>query len=159
MFTKHRHGRDNKLAVWQLGVADEDVMEKTLPVNCTLPIPTPRDPWLLHSLTVNTLNFCSFAMCYDSLPAPLAGSLALEANSRTRPILLAIPNTLNSGGVCSSSPDKMTRKSNKCRRLMSFNYHQRSVFQSYTPRRAQTLVCCDRVQSICPHHIHVPQAW
>ncbi|SLM40286.1 WD40/YVTN repeat-like-containing domain [Lasallia pustulata] len=87
------HGRDNKLAVWQLSVADEDVMDKTLPVNCTSPFPTPKDPWLLHSLTVNTLNFCSFAMCYDTLSA------SLETNDRARPVLFAIPNTMDSGGI------------------------------------------------------------
>lgn len=149
----HRHGRDNKLVVWQLGVADEDGMEKTLPVNCTFPVLIPKHPWLLHSLTVNTLNFCSFAMCYDALSA------SLEANDRARPILLAIPNTINSGGVCPSRPQYYDPKCNRCRRLMSSSYHQSNVSQSYKARGAQTLVRGDRVQTVYPHDVYVSQAW
>lgn len=142
--------------MWQLGAADEYGMEKTLPVNCTFPIPPPKDPWLLHSMTVNTLNFCSFAMCYDSLPASSVGTLALEANSRARPILIAIPNTINSGGVRSSCPNSVAWNSNKCCRLISFNSHQRSVSQSYKRRRAQILVCSDHERSNYLHDIYYP---
>ena len=95
--------------MWQLGAADEDVMEKTLPVNCTSQALIPKDPWLLHSLTVNTLNFCSFAMCFGALSASSLGNQALEGNERAKPIILAVPNTMDSGGVCSACPEIILR--------------------------------------------------
>ena len=47
---------------------------------------TPRpQPWLLHALDVNTLNFCSFAVA-DGAVDPLE-------------ILVAVPNLLDSDSV------------------------------------------------------------
>ena len=91
------HGRDSKLAVWQLGAEDEESMGKTLPVN-NAPLTAPH-PWLLHMLTVNTLNFCSFAMCLDGMPQPYPLKMAIEAKEHPPPILVAVPNTMDSGGV------------------------------------------------------------
>ncbi|KAL8747184.1 MAG: hypothetical protein Q9190_000891 [Brigantiaea leucoxantha] len=91
------HGRDNKLAVWQLGPSEEDSMAKTLPIDGPAQ-PTPQ-PWLLHVLTVNTLNFCSFAMCYDGLPQPLPNLEGSEEKKPVFPILIAVPNTIDSGGI------------------------------------------------------------
>ncbi|KAL8657492.1 MAG: hypothetical protein Q9226_001868 [Calogaya cf. arnoldii] len=87
------HGRDNKLAVWQLAVEDEEAVGKTLPVDKP-PVTTPQ-PWLLHMLTVNTLNFCSFAMCLDGMPQPYT----IKAIKHPPPILIAVPNTMDSGGI------------------------------------------------------------
>ena len=91
------HGRDNKLLVWQLGLADEPAMDKMLPVEVAL---TPRkQPWLLHALPVNTLNFCAFAMCRDGMPQVMSSVRALQDKDVPCPILIAVPNTVDSGGV------------------------------------------------------------
>ncbi|KAK2042083.1 WD domain-containing protein [Colletotrichum somersetense] len=81
------HGRDHRLAVWQLGSKDESHLSKKLPLDET-PEPRPQ-PWLLHLIEVNTMNFCSFASC-----APLPNSA-----SETEKLLLAVPNTLASESV------------------------------------------------------------
>ncbi|OHF02230.1 WD repeat domain-containing protein [Colletotrichum orchidophilum] len=81
------HGRDHKLAVWQLGLKDESHLSKKLPLDET-PEPRPQ-PWLLHLIDVNTMNFCSFASC-----APLPGD-ATESSS----LLLAVPSTRASESV------------------------------------------------------------
>ncbi|KAL9582701.1 MAG: hypothetical protein Q9212_003146 [Teloschistes hypoglaucus] len=91
------HGRDSKLAVWQLGPDEEASIGKTLPVNKP-PITTPH-PWLLHMLTVNTLNFCQFAMCLDDMPQPSTPHAAIKDSKHHPPILVAVPNTMDSGGM------------------------------------------------------------
>ena len=58
------HGMDNKLCVWQLREADESSLSKVLPVEDAMT--ERKQPWLLHSLPVNALNFCTFAMCHES---------------------------------------------------------------------------------------------
>ncbi|KAK1997842.1 WD domain-containing protein [Colletotrichum falcatum] len=83
------HGRDHRLAVWQLGSKDESHLSKKLPLDET-PEPRPQ-PWLLHLIEVNTMNFCSFASC---VPPPGAGDA-----SETAKLLLAVPNTLASESV------------------------------------------------------------
>lgn len=55
------HGRDGKLNVWQLTADEEASFSKQLPA--TDPSMHRKKPWLLHSLPVNTLNFCAFTMC------------------------------------------------------------------------------------------------
>lgn len=57
---KTRHGRDNKLCVWQLNETDETDLSRTLPIDDASI--ERKDPWLLHSLHVNAMNFCAFAM-------------------------------------------------------------------------------------------------
>ncbi|KAK3318215.1 WD40-repeat-containing domain protein [Apodospora peruviana] len=75
------HGRDNKLIVWKLDGEDETQMSTVLPLD---PSTEPRpQPWILHMLEVNTMNFCSFAHC---------------AISRDE-ILIAVPNTLASEAI------------------------------------------------------------
>ncbi|KAI7357636.1 WD40 repeat-like protein [Hortaea werneckii] len=56
------HGRDSKLCVWQLQEDDDTPYSKTLPVDDA--VTDRKQPLLLHTLMVNTLNFCSFAMCH-----------------------------------------------------------------------------------------------
>lgn len=102
----YSHGRDNKLLVWQLGVADEPAMDKTLPIDTG---PSSRkQPWLLHALTVNTLNFCAFAMCRDGMPQAPSSVKALQTKDTPCPILIAVPNTTDSGGVRTSFGIHMT---------------------------------------------------
>lgn len=87
MLTTCSHGRDHKLIVWKLGLDDEENLSKTLPVE---DVPTPRtQPWILHLLEVNTMNFCSFAASSSS-PGQMDDSSE---------ILIAVPNTLASEAV------------------------------------------------------------
>ncbi|CAF3648706.1 unnamed protein product [Fusarium graminearum] len=87
IITDFRHGRDMKLIVWKLGEAEEEHLSTALPVE---DVPTPRaQPWVLHLLEVNTLNFCAFAIC-SSVPGPI------DAASE---VLIAVPNTLNSDAI------------------------------------------------------------
>lgn len=55
------HGRDNSLRVWQLRASDESTLSTVLPAED--PTAHRPKPWLLHTLPVNTLNFCAFSMC------------------------------------------------------------------------------------------------
>ena len=81
------HGRDNRLVVWQLGHADEKIMNTSLPAEDATSVRA--QPWILHILTVNSLNFCAFAMC----PKLLAPEQQPES------ILLAVPDTSDSEGI------------------------------------------------------------
>jgi hypothetical protein len=86
MLTKlSRHGRDSKLRVWQLKASDESTFSVVLPIEDPV---TPRhEPWLLHTISVNTLNFCSFAAC-EASPSEVA-QLSFEAIDTT--LLVAVP--------------------------------------------------------------------
>ncbi|KAK7538231.1 WD40-repeat-containing domain protein [Phyllosticta citribraziliensis] len=55
------HGRDSHLRVWQLRPDDEAALDTVLPVDNA--DAHRKQPWLLHSIPVNTLNFCPFAIC------------------------------------------------------------------------------------------------
>ncbi|KAF7526216.1 hypothetical protein G7054_g10841 [Neopestalotiopsis clavispora] len=79
------HGRDHRLVVWMLSENDESRLSTTLPLD---PLPDERpQPWILHILEVNTMNFCSFGHC----PANSEGDVD--------EILIAVPNTLASESV------------------------------------------------------------
>ena len=82
------HGRDNRLIVWQLGHADEKNMSTTLPVEDSAG--ARAQPWILHILTVNSLNFCAFAMCHEVLTT---------GKGQSQAILLAVPDTSDSEGI------------------------------------------------------------
>jgi len=81
------HGRDHKLRIWKLALA-EHTLSKTLPVEGA------RDdqpqPWLVHSIDMSALNFCDFATCEEPADMAVQG----EAG-----ILIASPNALDNGGV------------------------------------------------------------
>jgi hypothetical protein len=82
-----RHGRDNRLVVWNLRPEEEEAMCTVLPLD---PPPEARpQPWMLHILEVNTMNFCSFACCHAR-----SGEMALPSE-----LLVAVPNTLASEAV------------------------------------------------------------
>lgn len=97
----YSHGRDNKLLVWQLSLTDEPAMDKMLPIDAALT--SSKQPWLLHALPVNTLNFCAFAMCRDGMPQVPSSFRAVQDKDVPCPILIAVPNTVDSGGVRSHS--------------------------------------------------------
>ena len=78
--------------MWRLGVEDEDRLSTVAPLD---PLAEPRhQPWILHLLDVNTMNFCSFAF---SPASPCSGPVPTEA-------LVAVPNTLASEAVSVLSP-------------------------------------------------------
>ncbi|TVY42315.1 ASTRA-associated protein [Lachnellula occidentalis] len=84
------HGKDNKLVVWKLSEADEESMSSVLPVDTP---PEPRkQPWILHIVDVNTMNFCSFAW------TPVLPSPSSEHDS-SEDILIAVPNIMTSETV------------------------------------------------------------
>ncbi|EEU38964.1 uncharacterized protein NECHADRAFT_43580 [Fusarium vanettenii 77-13-4] len=75
------------LIVWKLGEADEERLSKALPVE---DVAEPRaQPWMLHLLEVNTLNFCAFA----------ATSTAPGSFDAASEIFIAVPNTLASDAI------------------------------------------------------------
>ncbi|KAK0742129.1 WD40-repeat-containing domain protein [Apiosordaria backusii] len=75
------HGRDNRLIVWRLAAEDEQFLSTTLPLD---PAPEVRPwPWMIHSLEVNSLNFCAFSYCPAS---PKIGPVTAADE-----ILLAVP--------------------------------------------------------------------
>ncbi|KAJ2904483.1 putative protein of unknown function with WD40 repeat domain [Zalerion maritima] len=85
---KSSHGRDNKLIAWKLSADDESALGVLLPLDLS---PTDmKQPWMLHLLEVNTMNFCSFASC----PADYRLSIR-EADE----LLVAVPNTLATEAV------------------------------------------------------------
>lgn len=57
------HGRDGKLSVWSITAQDE------IDTGLSIELPVEgadkqrKSPWLLHTVDVNTLNFCAFASC------------------------------------------------------------------------------------------------
>ncbi|KAL6871269.1 WD40-repeat-containing domain protein [Trichoderma novae-zelandiae] len=86
------HGRDHKLVVWRIREQDESRLSVALPLEET---PTPRpQPWVLHLLEVNTMNFCSFAACPGD-----ADQGSLDAAAPTAQVLVAVPNTLASEAI------------------------------------------------------------
>ncbi|KAK1251194.1 hypothetical protein MKX07_005749 [Trichoderma sp. CBMAI-0711] len=86
------HGRDHKLIVWRVREEDEDRLSVALPLEET---PTPRpQPWVLHLLEVNTMNFCSFAACLGD-----AAQGSLDSAASTAQVLIAVPNTLASEAI------------------------------------------------------------
>lgn len=91
-----RHGRDNKLIVWHLGPSEERDLETILPVDAQN---SPRAPWILHLLTVNTLNFCSFALCVDDMQQAHQSQSAIRNDEIPKPVLVAVPNTVDSNSV------------------------------------------------------------
>ena len=91
------HGRDNKLLVWQLRPEDEMNLNTTLPVDGA--VTSHKQPWLLYVMPVNALNFCPFAMCYDGMPQASTSHNEIENSSLVKPILFAVPNAIDSGGV------------------------------------------------------------
>lgn len=51
------------MRIWQLRTTDESALSTVLPAEQAAE--SRPKPWLLHTLPVNTLNFCAFSMCYE----------------------------------------------------------------------------------------------
>ncbi|KAL1597792.1 Astra associated protein 1 Asa1 [Paraconiothyrium brasiliense] len=79
------HGRDNTLRIWQLRGGDA-AYSTVLPADGA---DTHRPkPWLLHTLPVNTLNFCAFTMCYQRGDI---GAFAPSTTVSDEAIYIAVP--------------------------------------------------------------------
>ncbi|CBX93982.1 hypothetical protein LEMA_P036560.1 [Plenodomus lingam JN3] len=88
------HGRDNSLRIWQLRQADEATLSTTLPADQAA-ADQPK-PWLLHTLPVNTLNFCAFSMSHnDNHPSAQSHQLVehskIDDSTRSDSVLIAVP--------------------------------------------------------------------
>ncbi|KAG4304034.1 hypothetical protein PORY_002557 [Pneumocystis oryctolagi] len=55
------HGRDNKIYVWQLKFKDKEDSKIYLPIDQKKEWQI--KPWLVYSLNIDSLNYCSFAVC------------------------------------------------------------------------------------------------
>lgn len=105
------HGRDHKLCIWRLNRSDEDTLSKKLPADGLASSSAGNEPWLLHSLSINALNFCGFALCpvqreWISKPhsqentCPRSSSINFETDVANQShVLLVVPNALNTGGI------------------------------------------------------------
>ncbi|KAI9690631.1 MAG: hypothetical protein M1820_009962 [Bogoriella megaspora] len=56
-------GRDGKVIVWQLKSDHEAGLDKRLPVDDA--DADQKNPWILHSIKVETVNFCALAVCSE----------------------------------------------------------------------------------------------
>ncbi|KAI1822278.1 WD40 repeat-like protein [Xylaria intraflava] len=79
-------GKDNRLVVWKITADDEAALSTALPLDESAP--ERPQPWLLHILEINTMNFCSFAQCPPASGTDLSDEL-----------LVAVPNTLATEAV------------------------------------------------------------
>ncbi|EXJ84570.1 hypothetical protein A1O3_05239 [Capronia epimyces CBS 606.96] len=87
------HGRDHKLRVWQVQPEHLAGLSQTLPADGALPEQV--QPWLLHSLSINALNFCAFSLCNEQQTA----ESELTSPASPTPQLIASPNGLDSSGI------------------------------------------------------------
>lgn len=78
------HGRDHKLRAWKIP-ADYAGFSTTTPVEGAET--SQKQPWLVHSMDMSALNFCTFATCPDPDQESVDG------------LLIANPNGLDSGGI------------------------------------------------------------
>lgn len=92
-----RHGKDDKLIVWKLTEQDESNMSVALPVDD--PGSHRKQPWVLHILHVNTLNFCSFAYCKSQGQLGPSHLAELAMTEEVNELLIALPNTISSESV------------------------------------------------------------
>lgn len=86
--------------MWKLRAEDEEFLNKTLPVDVSESehSKTATQPWLLHSLPVNALNFCAFSMTFLDISSNKSAQSAPE-QTPPRVVLFAVPNALDSGGI------------------------------------------------------------
>ena len=106
--------------MWQFSYRDEEFLDKTLPVDYEERGQKSRgqQPWLVHSLSVNALNFCAFSMVFlgdgdDNSRTDVSEPEEKQSeqkqyqqqqqqqqqNQNPIPVLIAVPNALNSGAI------------------------------------------------------------
>ncbi|KAI3330799.1 WD repeat-containing protein [Ustulina deusta] len=93
-------GRDNRLIVWKITAVDEEKLSTDLPLDESAP--ERPQPWILHILEINTMNFCSFAQCSPRPETDLAISDEL---------LISVPNALATEAVDIFHLPSQTRQS------------------------------------------------
>ncbi|KAH9825541.1 WD domain, G-beta repeat [Teratosphaeria destructans] len=115
------HGRDNKLCVWQLDETRVGDFSTMLPIEDA--VTERKKPWLLHSLPVHALNFCSFAMG----PA----STSHTPDSDESEILVLYPGVQDGSIIVTSLPSEERfatipppRSDSKSGMLMALALHQ-----------------------------------
>ena len=84
------------MRIWQLRTSDEATLSTVLPAEPTKD-ERPK-PWLLHTLPVNTLNFCAFSVCNvhavnneRRLGQPGSKHSPVSSSTSNEPILIAVP--------------------------------------------------------------------
>ncbi|KTW27118.1 uncharacterized protein T551_03112 [Pneumocystis jirovecii RU7] len=77
------HGRDNKIYIWQLEFEYEEGLEIYLPIDQKEEYQ--KKPWMVYSLNINSLNYCSFSVC-DKVLKKLEDDVKDE-------IFMAVPNS------------------------------------------------------------------
>jgi WD40 repeat protein len=99
--------------VWRIASADEEsLLDPTLPMDrnnksSSSQAASTAQPWLVHSLPVNALNFCAFSLCFvRESTAPVAQGTRQEKESKPKvdsshrdSVYFAVPNALNSGAI------------------------------------------------------------
>ncbi|KAI1634096.1 WD40-repeat-containing domain protein [Biscogniauxia mediterranea] len=88
-------GRDNRLIVWKLAEADEAALSTALPLDGDAAAVERPQPWVLHILEINTMNFCSFAPCAARPEHENGGN----DDTVSEELLVAVPNTLATEAV------------------------------------------------------------
>lgn len=85
--------------MWKVAEEDEERLSVSLPLE-DVSMPRPQ-PWIVHLLEVNTMNFCSFAACPGSSSSSSSvdkSNPASEIKSASE-LFIAVPNTLASEAV------------------------------------------------------------
>jgi hypothetical protein len=128
----YRHGKDYKLIAWKFSEADESSMSVVLPVD-TPPEPR-RQPWVLHIIMVNTMNFCSFAQCAVTASSKKEGGEEEEGKEKTASaedeLLIAVPNTQSSETVRFPHPSLPFSTLS--------NHPPRSIYSTFPPAPVST---------------------
>jgi WD40 repeat protein len=79
--------------VWNLGQLEDTAFQTVLPVQGTLQ--EVKKPDILYELELNTMNFCAFAHCRDSMTVPTSP----ESRTEEMPMFLAVPHILDSEAI------------------------------------------------------------
>ncbi|GAB7338490.1 hypothetical protein MBLNU457_5243t1 [Dothideomycetes sp. NU457] len=95
------HGRDHRIKVWQLRSEDEGALSRVLLADEVDGFSEGRTgkeeqramPWLLHSVEVNALNFCGFAVCAAPAATSITGTEGSGVRLHESPQRDAVPDT------------------------------------------------------------------
>lgn len=127
------------MLVWQLRESDEPLLSSVVPIEDA--VSKRPDPWLLHSLEVNTLNFCSFAKClaspssrddddhdteavYITVPGRREGEIEIYSlPSQERIHTISSPKGIKTGKQDCRGSDHHTSLLMRCRDGYGIGYH------------------------------------
>jgi hypothetical protein len=97
-----RHGKDYKINVWKFSEEDEISMSTVLPAEDLTS--SRKQPWLLYDLSVNTLNFCSLALCRAQGAFKDVPKSDLTAVGDLGELLIAVPNAMATDAASHLAP-------------------------------------------------------